>query len=153
MTITLDSIKAEHSRIGDLISAFEKQAATEYVVAGATISLNPGERYAGLVLGDNGSPDYHLILLPGDVDDVNWQDASKWAQERGGQLPSRREQSLLFANLKGEFEERAYWSGELHSGNSGWAWCQGFGYGLQCYDPQLYEVRARAVRRFIPSVI
>jgi len=153
MTITLESIRAEHSRIGDLIAIFERQARTSYVVPGATIELKHGERYAGIVLDVNGAFSHHLILLPGQADDVSWTDASNWAEQQGGSLPTRSEQSLLFANLKQEFEERAYWSGEKHASNDGWAWYQYFDLGYQFHSTQLTELRARAVRRFIPSVI
>ncbi len=149
MTITLDAIKAEHTRIGDMIAAFEKQAAAEYVVAGITITLNPGERYAGLILGENGNSDYHLILLPGDLEDKTWEQAKDWAASIGGELPTRREQSLLFANLKTEFESAWYWSGQAHETESGWAWCQGFSYGTQDDTTQDDEFRARAVRRLV----
>jgi hypothetical protein len=134
MTITLEAIKAEHTKVAEMIAAFEKQAATEYHVAAATITLAPGERYAGLILGENGEADYHLILLPGEAEDIKWEDAGKWAAERGGVLPTRREESLLFANLKGEFQSAWYWSGQQHETESGWAWCQHFGNGGQYYD-------------------
>lgn len=153
MTITLDAIKAEHYRIGDMIAAFEKQAASEYVLAGATIELKPGERYAGIVLYDDGAFSHHLILLPGEVEDKTWEQAKDWAASIGGSLPTRREQSLLFANLKGEFESTYYWSGERHEKESGWAWSQDFLTGYQRDTRQYLELRARAVRRFIPSVI
>ncbi|QWE95308.1 DUF1566 domain-containing protein [Cupriavidus sp. EM10] len=153
MQITLDAIKAEQSRIGDMIAAFEKQASSEFTVAGATIQLKPGERYAGIVLDDSGAFSHHLILLPSQANDFSWAAACKWADEQQGSLPTRREQSLLFANLKSEFDERAYWSGEKHAENAGWAWSQDFYYGLQDFYGQDNELRARAVRRFIPSVI
>ncbi|VWD20339.1 DUF1566 domain-containing protein [Burkholderia contaminans] len=152
MTITLEALKAEHTKFGEMIAAFEKQAAIEYRVAGVTITLAPGERYAGLMLGENGDADYHLILLPGEAEEIEWADAGEWAEEQGGTLPTRREQSLLFANLKGEFEPSWYWSSERHESTSGWAWCQGFGNGTQGYHRQGSKFRARAVRRFIPSV-
>ncbi|KWI90153.1 hypothetical protein WM08_14940 [Burkholderia ubonensis] len=161
MTITLEQIdaeqariKADQERIDAMIEAFRTQAhATEYRIDAATIPLAAGERFAGPILNDDGSLSHYLILLPGDADDINWSDAKAWAAERGGELPTRREQSLLFANLKGEFQERAYWSAEQHSENSGWAWCQNFLSGSQLSNHQLSELRARAVRRFIPSVI
>jgi hypothetical protein len=161
MTITLEEIEEQHaqlseqqSRIAAMIDQFKKQPkATEYVVTGVKIPLAPGEHYAGLVLGEDGAPDYHLILLPGQAGDVNWQAARAWAAEQGGELPTRREQSLLFANLKSEFEERYYWSCEQHEGYPGWAWCQSFSDGGQSNGRQGSEFRARAVRRFIPSVI
>jgi hypothetical protein len=154
MTITLEAIEAQHARVAEMIAAFRAQPlATEYRVDAVTIPLAPGERYAGIMLGEDGTPSHHLILLPGDVDDVSWSAAKDWAAEQGGGLPTRREQSLLFANLKGEFEERAYWSAEAHESEADWAWCQYFIHGSQGYGPQDDEVRARAVRRFIPSVI
>ena len=110
-------------------------------------NLNPGEGYAGLILGKDGSKDYHLILLPGQANDVTWPDATKWAQTIGGELPTRREQSLLFANLKDQFEARWYWSGETHASASVCAWSQDFYYGDQDYYHEDYKFRARAIRR------
>lgn len=153
MTTTLEEIEAEHARIGAMIDEFKKQPrATEYHVGAVTIPLAAGERIAGQILLEDGSLSHHLILLPGDAEDLDWEAAKAWAAERGGELPTRREQSLLFANLKGEFESTWYWSSERHESNSGWAWSQDFYDGGQDYDHQCYELRARAVRRFIPSV-
>jgi len=153
MTITLEAIQAEHSRIAAMIEAFKAQPlATERRIDAATIPLAAGEQFAGLVLGQDGGPDYYLILLPGEAEGVAWDAAKAWAAERGGELPTRREQSLLFANLKDEFESAWYWSGE-EAAMSGWAWCQDFLDGCQSDGPQGGELRARAVRRFIPSVI
>ncbi|WP_455275146.1 DUF1566 domain-containing protein [Ralstonia thomasii] len=149
MTITLQAIKAEHNKVAEMIAAFEKQATSEYRVAGGTIQLNHGERYAGLILGKDGEPDHHLILLPGDEAELNWDDAKKWAKEQGGELPTRREQSLLYANLKDEFQGTWYWSSEAHERESGWAWSQFFLNGYQTNYLQLNELRARAVRRLI----
>jgi len=154
MTITLEQIEADHARIGALIEAFRKQpAATEYRVDAVTIPLAAGERFAGAILNEDGTLSHYLILLPGQAEDVSWTAALEWAAEHGGDLPTRREQSLLFANLKSEFESEWYWSGERYEENSGWAWSQDFCYGGQHFSYQYYEFRARAVRRFIPSVI
>nr|DAH87967.1 MAG TPA: Protein of unknown function (DUF1566) [Caudoviricetes sp.] len=154
MTITLEQIEADHARIGAMIDEFKKQSqATEYRVPAVTIPLAAGERIAGAILDDDGTINHYVILLPGEAESVDWEGAKAWAAEHGGELPTRREQSLLFANLKGEFEERAYWSAEAHESESGWAWCQHFTTGYQHYGPRCYELRARAVRRFIPSVI
>lgn len=155
MTITIEQIdaeqarlKADHERIEAMIAAVKAQAqATEYRIEAVTIPLAAGERLAGEILNDDGSLSHYLILLPGDADDINWNDAKAWAAERGGELPTRREQSLLFANLKGEFDERAYWSCEQHAENSGWAWYQNFNNGNQNNNHQNNELRARAVRR------
>ena len=41
--------------------------------------LREGESYAGLILGKDGEPDYHLVLLPEEASDVSWPTASEWA--------------------------------------------------------------------------
>jgi hypothetical protein len=154
MTITLKHIEAEHLRIGALIEDLKKQSRmTEYHVDAVTIPLAAGERFAGAILNGDGTLSHYVILLPGELEDSQWGRAGEWAVEQGGELPTRREQSLLFANLKDEFEDVYYWSGEKHETNAGWAWCQFFDDGGQDYGDTYDELRARAVRRFIPSVI
>ena len=109
--------------------------------------LKAGEEYAGIILGKNGDPDHHLILLPGEADSVNWKNAKEFAAKAGGELPTRREQSLLYANLKESFREGAYWSGEQHAASADYAWGQYFTYGIQYSSTKSYSLRARAVRR------
>ena len=146
--ITLESIKAKQDEITQLISSYENQsAAVEYIFPETEIKLSKGEHYAGLILGKDGESSYHLILLPNEKQDINWGDAVTWAKEQGGDLPTRREQSLLYANLKERFEERWYWSSEQHASHSSCAWCQGFYHGYQYDTNESYELRARAVRR------
>ncbi|MBN6728512.1 DUF1566 domain-containing protein [Burkholderia multivorans] len=153
MTPTLEAIEAEHARIGAMIEELKKQPrATEYRVDPVTIPLAAGERFAGSILNEDGTLSHYLILLPGEAESMSWRQACEWAEQQGGELPSRREQSLLFANLHGEFEAAWYWSGE-EAEESGWAWYQSFGDGTQDTNPQDLKLRARAVRRFIPSVI
>ncbi|MBC2731350.1 MAG: DUF1566 domain-containing protein [Thiobacillus sp.] len=131
-----------------MIAAFEAQAASPYHFPEATIELAPGEHYAGIVLGKDGKASYHLVLLPHTPDErLTWNAAVEWAKITGGNLPTRREQSLLFANLKEEFEGDWYWSGEQHAATSGSAWSQSFVNGGQDYYYKSYEGRARAVRR------
>src|SRR5438094_817365 len=65
-----------------------------------------GGIYAGIARGVDGAADYHLVLPPDAKEDINWDDAMKWAEGIGGDLPTRSEQALLFANLKDQFEER-----------------------------------------------
>ncbi|WP_207000646.1 DUF1566 domain-containing protein [Trinickia mobilis] len=151
MTITLEAIEAKQSEISTLIEAFRKQSASTTVdVAAMTISLAPGERYAGLILGDDGMPSHHLVMLPGDMDGDTWSSAQEWAADLGGELPTRREQSLLFANLKGEFQSAYYWSSETHESDSACAWFQYFGGGGQGSGHKGdYGCRARAVRRLV----
>ena len=108
-----------------------------------------GECYAGIILGKDGEHDYHLFLLPGEAESVNWEDAKTFASKASGELPTRREQSLLFANLKEEFKERAYWSNTPHAVYGSFAWCQGFDNGGQDDYYKDNELRARAVRRLV----
>jgi len=148
MPVTLEEIKAEQAKVAEMIAKFEAQALPcTLEISAASIRLAPGEEYAGVILGKDGAPNHHLILLPGDQDDINWADAKKWAAEIGGELPSRREQALLFANVKEQFEDRYYWSGEQHASDSACAWCQYFDNGTQGYDTKSTKLRARAVRR------
>jgi hypothetical protein len=109
-------------------------------------NLKPGELYAGLILGLDGKPDHHLILLPGEAEKVTWDQAKKFAIDAGGELPTRREQSLLFANLQREFKQNWYWSSEQHAANDDYAWFQVFNYGYQL-NSKSASFRARAVRR------
>ena len=112
-----------------------------------TPELAEGEFYAGILLGKDGEPDHHVILLPGQANDVTFKQAQQFAADIGGDLPTRREQSLLFANLKEQFEERWYWSGTQHASDSGYAWGQNFISGYQNDYHNHGELRARAVRR------
>lgn len=123
-----------------------KASALTVTISAASLPLAEGERYAGAILKDDGSVDYHVILLPGDVD-MTWEAAGAWAKEQGGQLPTRREQSLLIANLKAEFKGAWHWSGEQHPTNSDDAYVQHFGNGDQDWTHKSSEYRARAVRR------
>ena len=148
-TVTLEQIKEEHTKLSCLIAAFEKQIheTSQIHFPEALIELKPGEEYAGLILGKDGKESYHLVLLPGDAADINWTDAKVWAKAHGGELPTRREQALLYANLKEAFEERWHWSCEQHAAYSAYAWYQYFGDGYQYYGSTSSKLRARAVRR------
>jgi hypothetical protein len=148
-TVTLEQIEAQHNQLAKMIEALKAALPTTLSIPTAQIELAQGERYAGLILGAGGKPTHHLVLLPGDVDDQTWQQAVEWAEKQGGSLPTRAEQSLLFANLKGEFQGAYYWSGQQHETNSGWAWYQVFGYGYQYNGSKSLEFRARAVRRLV----
>ena len=108
--------------------------------------IKPGETYAGLVIDDKGSM-HHLILLDGDADDAPHQEQLDWAKSIGGELPTRQEQALLYANCKAQFKSDWYWSADLYASASGSAWCQNFGDGYQGYDVIGIKLRARAVRR------
>ena len=110
-------------------------------------SLREGEHYAGLILGKDGEPDHHLVLLPGDVENVTWAAARAWATSAGGELPTRRELSLLYANLKEHFQRVWYWSCEQSEARAQLVWGQNFTSGIQTMYGRPFRGRARAVRR------
>jgi hypothetical protein len=146
--ITLAHIKAAQAHLAELIEKLQASASTTYGIPQALIELAPGERYAGIVLDGAGEPKHHLVLLPGDAENITWPDALEWAKKAGGELPTRQEQALLFANLKDEFQAAWYWSSQAHETNGSCAWGQGFSIGGQSFSRKFYEGRARAVRRF-----
>lgn len=117
--------------------------------AAATITLpvlKKGEIHAGIALKD-GKPSHHLILIPGEKIGVTFDAAGAWAKKQGGDLPTRQEQSLLFANARAHFQAAWYWSGEQHASDSASAWSQTFTNGYQTSWPKDYKYRAVAVRR------
>lgn len=110
-------------------------------------TLGEGEQYAGLILGKEGEADYHLVLIGGEVAQAGWAGAMSWARELGGELPSRRELSLLIANLKEQFEREWYWSREPQAGHPHLVWGQNFASGIQTVYGRAFRGHARAVRR------
>jgi hypothetical protein len=144
----LESIKAAHDNVAAMIAQFEAQTATKLItIAQQQIELRAGEHYAGVIVNEDGTPAHHLILLPGEADEINWADAKTFAANAGGELPTRREQALLYANLKAQFESEWYWSGEQHASDDDYAWIQNFNFGGQVIIYKSARLRARAVRR------
>ena len=113
-----------------------------------------GGIFAGLVRGQDGASDYLLILGP-EKEECNWQDAMDWAtgldinDHADFTMPTRAEQSILFGNLRDQFEPEWYWSREQLAALSDYAWVQTFGYGNQVSYHESVDYRARAVRRLI----
>jgi hypothetical protein len=128
----------------------EHPVAVAQAVPAAGVSAMPigtkwqGGIYAGISIEDNRP--VALVLLEGD-ESMDWEAAGKWAKERGGVLPSRIDQLVLFKNLKSEFKDAWYWSGETFAGHSDYAWFQPFTTGAQSYYGKGNDYRVRAVRR------
>jgi hypothetical protein len=108
--------------------------------------LNEGDIYVGAIINADGTGN-HIILLPGDNDDANWQKQMDWAKSIGGDLPTRAEQNLLFEGFREQFQSDWYWSNQQHAEVAGCAWYQCFINGSQHSRNAHYELRARAVRR------
>ncbi len=108
-------------------------------------TLKDGEEYIGAIVGANGKG-HHVILLPGDEAGTH-ADMMASAKKRGGDLPDRVEQALLFRDHRDKFQRDWYWSNTQPAGGSVFAWCQYFGGGDQYWSHVSYRYRARAVRR------
>lgn len=146
---TIYEIKEMQSELGRMIAKLESSQPRLLEIPKQDIELKEGENYAGIILGKEAGPSHHLILLPGESEVINWASALSWAKSVGGELPTRREQSLLFANLKDQFKPTGYWSSEQHAEYADYAWMQHFSYGYQCGTHEDLEWRARAIRRLI----
>ena len=146
MTTTIEQVEEQQKKLNQMIADLKASIPSTYGIPEALIELKSGEHYAGIALDAEGQPSHHLILLPGDVG-MTWSKAREWAASIGGELPTRQEQALLFANLKGKFEPAYYWSNEQHASYTDYAWCQGFSNGSQGHYGKGSELRARAVRR------
>jgi hypothetical protein len=114
-------------------------------------NLKPGEVYAGLILGKEGQPDYHLVLLPG-ATTSNWPDALYWAYGLDtlgkSALPTRYESRLLVINIPDSFDTGEwYWTSTQDTFNPNYAWIQLFDDGYQSSCHKSDECRARAIRR------
>ena len=120
--------------------------AVAYAKNKEVLTLAEGEIYIGII-GDALGNLHHVILLPDDNDDATHEAQIEWAKSIGGDLPSRIEQAMLWANHRDQFQKDWYWSNETHHSESGWAWYQDFDYGNQDYGGRTYGLRARAVRR------
>ena len=113
-----------------------------------------GGIYAGLARGENGQPDYHLVLaMTKPQQKFTWEAAKAFAQRVTVEghlhftLPNRTESALLFANLRDKFDTNYWcWTGTEHS--AGRAFGQSFYSGTQ-YD---YTVTTEAPARFVRRV-
>ena len=110
-------------------------------------NLKAGEQYAGLLLGKNGEPDQHLVVVAVNDTKANWAAQTEWAKGVGGELPGRRELNLLRANVRELFKDDWYWSSETYESESSYAWCQFFSPGYQGDCHKSAALRAVAVRR------
>jgi hypothetical protein len=109
--------------------------------------LSKGERWAGILLGKDDTPDQHLILIASEHAKHTWTDGVRAAQEVGGEMPTLREQALLRANAREDFKDGWYWSSEQHAGDPDYAWYQGFTDGSQDWGSKSLKLRVVAVRR------
>lgn len=117
-------------------------------IQACTIELQPGEHYAGVVLDANGQHKHHLVLMAArPTDNLNWQAATDWAKQIGGELPTHQEQALLFANCKPHLEPDWHWSCDTYERDASYAWYCYFDDGYIYSHHKSCEGSAVAVRR------
>ena len=149
--ITLEAIQAKQTELAKLILQFSEQpkaASRTIEIEDRLIELEPGEHYAGAVLDAGGNHMHDLVLMPQRHGKrLTWKAALEWAEEVGGALPTRQEQSLIFANCKPHLEGVYHWSCEEYEGDASYAWYCGFRYGTQVSIHEGLELAAVAVRR------
>jgi len=148
--MNIETIKAKQAELEKLIEQLQSQT-TIIKINPITIELHPGEHYAGAVLDADGNHLHDLILLPKrHGKHLTWKAALDWAEEVGGALPTRQEQSLIFANCKMHLEGGCHWSCEEYEeyeDKTFYAWGCNFRSGEQDRIHTSYELPAVAVRR------
>lgn len=73
-----------------------------------------------------------VVLLPGGGTDLTWKKAKTWAEEQGGELPSRPVAALLFANVKASLQLGWHWTSEEFDASYAW--------GCYFYDGHQYSL-------------
>ena len=114
-----------------------------------TPELKTGELYAGLSRDHDTGAWHHVVLLPATTNkDLTWQAAIDWAKSVGGELPTRFEAALIYANLRDKVDlENWYWTATPYASVERYAWMQIFDNGYQSYFHKDDAYRAVAVRR------
>ncbi len=102
-----------------------------------------GGTFAGLTTKPD-STHCAVVLLPGGGTDLTWKKAKTWAEEQGGELPSRPVAALLFANVKASLQLGWHWTSEEF--DASYAWICYFDDGHQFYGRKSFEGSAVAVR-------
>jgi hypothetical protein len=129
---------------------FQDPEQAPQTAASPALDLQPGERYAGMVLDQDGRLVHHLVLKAERPEsNLNWKNALEWADEVGGYLPNRQEQALLYANCKSHLKPEWHWSSETYEGDTSYAWYCYFNYGSQSFSLKSYEGSVVAVRRIL----
>lgn len=147
--VTLQTIQAKQTELAMMIMQFkDQQESREIDILDCTITLQPGEHYAGAVLDTDGEHLHHLVLMAEVPDSkLAWQSAMDWATSVGGTLPTSQEQALLFANCKPHLQPVWHWSSETHADNASFAWYCSFYRGGQGSRDKSFGGSAVAVRR------
>lgn len=122
-----------------------KTAKQEFLSA----NLRNGEVYGGIVLAQNGEPDYHLFAQTKFIESATFDEVKKHVEKVGGVGAIRRDLALLRVNAPKPFGTKVFWSCEQHSADSSFAWCQYFDIGTQYLTSKSYRLCGVAVRKVV----
>lgn len=100
-------------------------------------------KFAGVITLSNGTH-VAVVLLPDQASDIQWANATQWAAQVGGVLPTRPIAAMLFANLKNLLRAGWHWTSDEYSAS--YAWLCDFGYGSQLSYRKSFDGSAVAVR-------
>lgn len=78
-----------------------------------------GGTFAGITTKPDGAH-YAVFLLPEQGENLTWQQALAWADEQGGELPTRTVASMLFANAKDKLKPEWHWTSEAYNASHAW---------------------------------
>ena len=115
----------------------------------------PGESYAGIMLGKDGEPDYHLFERPRSEQKFTFHGAIDFAKslstsEMTVLVPTKDEAQLVrinSANSRGRTD--LHWTSTQDEIYVDYAWAQWFGYGGQSYNRKSEEFTVAFVRRVL----
>lgn len=149
--VTLELVQAKQAELEALIARLTEPQTFTLCLPAASVVLHSGEHYAGAVLDAAGHIQHHLVLMAQRPDgDLDWNDATAWAESVGGTLPNCQEQALLYANCKPHLQPVWHWSSETHESEASYAGYCYFTLGYQGYGLKSAGGAAVAVRRVTP---
>ena len=102
-----------------------------------------GGTFAGITTRADGTH-CAVVLLPSTSDDLTWEQAKAWAEEKGGELPTRPVAAMLFSSVKPALAPEWHWTADEYSDS--YAWFCNFLNGTQYGGHQGNELSAVAVR-------
>ena len=124
--VTLEAVKAKQTELAKLIEQLQAHPAgqpTTIQIEALTISLAPGERYAGARLDPQGNHLHHVIVLAERrKESQDWKSALKWGAKFGDGVAAPEEYALIKANCPDLLTESWYWTNKEYEDDASFAW-------------------------------
>lgn len=122
---TLNEVQAKQVELNAMIAQLAEQMhkPCQIAIAARTIELQPGERYGGAKLHEDGTFSHDVIVLAARPEGrKDWQGVQDWAKAVGGDAPSPEEFALIKANCADVLTESWYWANRTHADDASYAW-------------------------------